>query len=562
MLMTMITWLYAGTTILLLGFGADALTEKAFRYRIKNPDSIFMAGIITATVYAQIFSLFYRVSLAANLVMITACTVILVCRRKKIFETLGEWKDSTGIGGKVLLLILVVIWAFFTSRGYIHYDTDLYHAQSIRWLEEYGIVPGLANLHERFAYNSSFFALSALYSLKFVLGESMHAMNGFLALILSITCFPIVKSWKRKRFVLADYARIGAIYYLVIITNEVVSPCSDYAVMLVIFFIVIKWLDALGEGCRDIAPYALLCVAGVYALTLKLTAGLILLLLIKPAYMLIRQKKVKEIFIYLGLGLLVAVPWFFRTVIISGWLLYPFTGVDLFNVDWKLDAVLVEADAMQIKTWGRALYAIGLIDTTIVEWFPNWFRTTLTAMDKLLVTGALAATVVTVISAAVILIRRKFRHLDVLLVMGTMLASYLFWQTSAPLMRYGYAYVLLLSLIVFGWCMHTLLAYKEVKGRSFKKLCHQTIYAAFLLFGIYKAIMLVDYVGSCYLANCYIWQEDYGVYELESYEINDVTFYYPVAGDRTGYDAFPASGTKVNIEFRGDTMKEGFRKAR
>ena len=165
MLMTMITWLYAGTTILLLGFGADALTEKAFRYRIKNPDSIFMAGIITATVYAQIFSLFYRVSLAANLVMITACTVILVCRRKKIFETLREWKDSTGIGGKMLFLILVVIWAFFTSRGYIHYDTDLYHAQSIRWLEEYGIVPGLANLHERFAYNSSFFfAVSTLQS--------------------------------------------------------------------------------------------------------------------------------------------------------------------------------------------------------------------------------------------------------------------------------------------------------------------------------------------------------------------------------------------------------------
>lgn len=61
----------------------------------------------------------------------------------------------------------------------MHYDSDLYHAQSIRWIEEYGVVPGLGNLHERFAYNSSFFALSALFSMKFLCGTSMHTMSGF-----------------------------------------------------------------------------------------------------------------------------------------------------------------------------------------------------------------------------------------------------------------------------------------------------------------------------------------------------------------------------------------------
>ena len=227
----------------------------------------------------------------------------------------------------------------------------MYHAQSIRWLEEYGVVPGLANLHERFAYNSSFFALSALYSMKFVLQESMHTMNGFIAIVLSLTCIPIAQSWKRKYFVLSDYARIGAIYYLTVITNEVVSPCSDYSVMMILFFIVIKWLDLLRDKEKEIAPYALLCVIGVYAITLKLTAGLILILVLKPAYMLLKEKKVKQILIYLGIGLLVAIPWFARTIIISGWLLYPFTGIDLFEVDWKLDKALVEADAMQIKVW-------------------------------------------------------------------------------------------------------------------------------------------------------------------------------------------------------------------
>ena len=552
MLTTIITWIYSLFTITLLGFGIAAFIEKAFHYRIEKPDSILMAGTIAATVYAQFFSLFYRVSLAASVVMLVGCAVIYVFNRNNIIQTICKWHQEWGIGHKIVVGVLFVLWAYFTSRGYIHYDSDLYHAQSIRWLEEYGIVPGLGNLHERFAYNSSFFALSALYSLKYVLGDSMHAMNGFLALLLSLTCLPIVKSWKRKRFSVADFARVGAIYYLTTITNEVVSPASDYAVMCVIFFIVIKWLDALEGECKDIAPYALLCVVGVYALSLKLTAGLILILLIKPAYMLIRENRVKEIFIYLVMGLVVAIPWMTRTVIISGWLFYPFTAIDLFDVDWKMDAFYIDVDAMQIKAWGRALYAIGLIDVPITGWFPNWFATTLSGMEKILILGSITAVVITIISMCVILIRR--------LVMITLLSSYLFWQTSAPLIRYGYAYVLLFVFVVFGWCLQQLFPHEKVAKFAWRRMLHIGVYLVFCLYGIYKGCVLGYYIYGSRLAEHYIWQEDYGVYELESYDIEGVTFYYPVSGDRTGYDSFPASGAKVDLEFRGASIKDGFRK--
>lgn len=562
MLMTLITWLYAGITIFLLGMGVDAFVEKVFHYRIKKLDSILMAGIVVATVYAQVFSLFYKVGFVANVFLIINCLIIFCFRYKKIKENAKVWANNSSTGYKLILLFLIIIWSYFTSRGYIHYDTDLYHAQSIRWLEEYGVVPGLANLHERFAYNSSFFALSALYSMKFVLQESMHTMNGFIAIVLSLTCIPIAQSWKRKYFVLSDYARIGAIYYLTVITNEVVSPCSDYSVMMILFFIVIKWLDLLRDKEKEIAPYALLCVIGVYAITLKLTAGLILILVLKPAYMLLKEKKAKEILIYLGIGLLVAIPWFARTIIISGWLLYPFTGIDLFEVDWKLDKALVEADAMQIKVWGRALYAIGYIDVPIIEWFRNWFISSLTTMDKILIIGAIGFGIAVPVITIVCLVGKRKEQADLVLVMITMLASYIFWQTSAPLMRYGYAYVLLLIFVVLGWIMENIFLFTRGVINKIVKMSRFAIYVLFLLFGLYKISALGKYISTCYLANCYIWQEEYGTYELEEYEINGVKFYYPISGDRTGYESFPASGIKVNLEFRGETMEEGFRKVR
>lgn len=565
MLTILLNWLYALVTIILLGFGVAALVKKVFSYQIKSGDGILMTGMIAATVYAQFFSLVYKVGMLANIILIILCLLIYLWCKENIKSTVQEWIKSTSAAQKVILLALILVWSYFTSRGYIHYDSDLYHAQSIRWMEEYGIVPGLGNLHERFAYNSSFFALSALYSLKFLLGYSMHAMSGFVALVLSIACFPIMKSWKRKSFSLADFARVGAIYYLTTITNEVVSPASDYAAMCIIFYIVIKWLDALENEKKEIAPYALLCVVGVYALTLKLTAGLILLVLIKPAYQLIKEKRIKEIFGYLTMGLLVAVPWMARTVVISGWLLYPFTALDLFNFDWEMDGQMINLDAMQIKVWGRALYNVTLIDIPLTGWFPNWFSNTLSTMEKLLILGDFAAIIVAVFKTIQIFAKKIWKQLDVLLVLITMVACYIFWQTSAPLMRYGYAYVLLLLFVAFGWIMQDVYSAERnanvLSKSKLSKVCVTAVYVLFLLYGCYKVVVLADYIKDTSYADFYVWQENYGVYEMNSYEVNGVTFYYPVYGDRGGYEYFPSSGTEVTgLEFRGNTMKDGFRK--
>lgn len=542
-----INWLYIVLTTFGAGYGIACLVEKKLHYRIQGMDSILMAGLITVTVYAEAFSLFYKVGAIANLVLLIVCAVVLFLLRARVWKSLGEWWKEISAVKKVLLLILFLLWTFLTSRGGIHIDTDLYHAQSIRWIEEYGVVPGLGNLHERFAYNSSFFALSALYSMKFLTGKSLHACSGYFALLLSVTTLDITRSWKRRCFTLSDFARVGAIYYLTTITDEVVSPASDYSIMCVVFFIVIKWLDLLEE--KDTTPFSLLCVVGVYALTLKLTAGLILLLLVKPAYLLIKKKRIKEIFLYLGMGIAVAVPWFARTIVISGWLLYPFPKLDLFQVDWKMDTVLVEVDAAQISAWGKALYNIALLDTPITQWLPNWFRSTLSGTEKLLILGNVFCIVVFIGAAVWVFFKKKWKELDILLVLVTLVCSYLFWQLSAPLMRYGYAYVLLLDVVTAGWLLIRL---------NWNRL-QNMVYFVLIFYGFYKIFVLGKYIYDCRLVECYIWQADYGTYELESYEIDGVTFYKPVMGALTGYDLFPAAPTQANIELRGDGLKDGFR---
>ncbi|MDE7268387.1 MAG: hypothetical protein K2N89_13070 [Lachnospiraceae bacterium] len=554
MVLVALNWIYILVTVFLCGFAFAMLVEKVFGYAIQNAVEILFFGLIVVTVYAQLFSLFMGVGAVANLVLVGACMLIFAVWRKKIAVLLYDKIQNRSLLYKITIIILIVIWCYCTSRGYMHYDSDLYHGQSIRWIEEYGVVKGLGNIHVRFAYNSSFFALSALYSMKFLTGQSLHTMNGFIALLLSVEVFAVFdkrRITQKNAVRLSDFARLGALYYLTLIYRDIVSPASDYCVMCVVFYLVIRWLTAIEEGEKNVAPYALLCVMGVYGITLKLTAGVILLLLVKPAYMLLKEKRYREIISYILLGVVVIAPWMIRTAFISGYLLYPFPELDILNVDWKIDAAAAALDAAEIKTWGRGLNNAALVDLPVSEWFPQWFQNTLPTLGKLFVLADVMCIVFLAIFVIMFFVGRKRKKAasdmaGELLALSAVEASYLFWQLSAPLLRYGYAYVLLLIALTAG------LLYRRIQGKG------SLLWCAAIILAVAKTVSFAGYVVNTAEKPYYVNQQDYGTYDLERFTVKGTAFYYPKSGDRTGYESFPAVPVKTEIAFRGETLRDGF----
>jgi len=310
-------------------------------------------------------------------------------------------------------------------------------------------------------------------------------------------------------------------------------------------------------------PFALLCVGGVYAVSLKLTVGLILLLLIKPAYMLIKEKQVKAIFMYIFMGIIVIFPWIARTVIISGYLLYPFPAIDIFNVDWKIPAELVALDAAEIKTWGRGLNNAALVDMPVSQWFSGWFNTMLPTIGKVFILADFMCIAIFIVLVIVGIVNRKNDKADksvcweYILVLLSLLVSYLFWQLQAPLLRYGYAYVLLTIVITIG-TIKTVLS-KRINNIKLLKFSNMAVIICIIILTVAKAASLAGYMYSVSDKPYYVKQQDYGIYPLESYEVDGVTFYYPKSGDRAGYEYFPAIPRKTDIVFRGVDITKGFK---
>lgn len=584
MVSVILNWIYIIITTFVMGYGVLRFLTRHLPYPAEKmrgnpagnvsvsdrmpeqPDAYIMCGIVCVTVYAQFFSLFAGVGFWANVFLCAVCIGIFLRERKGISEMLGRhlsWKICA-------VIALFFLFAYGTSRGIPHYDTALYHAQSIRWIEEYGAVKGLGNLHCRLAYNSASFALSALYSMAFFGRGSLHCVAGFLAFLLAAGSLRIADSLRERKLRASDFARVMCVYYLVNIFDEMISPASDYFMVLIAFYIVITWLSLAEREEKEIFSYALLCVLSVFLLTVKLSVALMLLLTIYPACRLVKEKRWKEIGVYLGLGFLTALPFFIRNVILSGWLVYPFTSIDLFDVSWKIPKGVADYDAREIQVWGRGYTDVTRYDISPKEWLPGWFRG-LAGSDKLFVLAAVSAVVVLVLQAVYLLWCRNRRSPALLTVQGTVAASFLFWLCTSPLIRYGCVYVYLTPAVVFGGIyaavMEALLCAGDSCERAGNAMARRhrafalIVCAAVCLLLVYKAFALGRSIISSHENAYWLLQKDYENFAVETCEIEGVTFYYPVQGDQTGYDAFPSAPAKPQIAFLGTGLADGFREA-
>ncbi len=597
MIIVILIWLYVIITTYLLGYAflksmaslSCMVTSKSNgqikKYNNHYHESYIVAGIVIATIYAQIFSLFHGVGLMANILLIMLSIVAAVYYRDELREDLRLLGSALGAKWNgICYLLIFLLLAYGTSHGIMHYDSDLYHAQAIHWIEQYGVVKGLGNLHVRLAYNSSSFALSALYSMSFLGGRSYHVMAGFFSLLLAWQCLDIKNIVRRGHIVLSDFARIAAMYYLFTVFDEIVSPASDYFLSTIVFYIIIHWLDMYVRHEKSYVPYIELSLLAVFAVTIKLSAAPMILLSIIPIYKLFHNKtrqKAKAFGLSVILGLIMTIPFFIRNVIISGWLIYPVTLIDIFGFEWEIPKGLAQYDSLEIRTFGHGYNdPASFGNLSMNEWIPHWFGE-LSLFYKMMIVLSFIAIIIyvaCVIYFALAAYQRRthgFKNdeadkifslskrsvinmADFLTLAGTMIVCLIFWFLSAPLVRYGVVYIWLTVTIVFGRMF--IMIYSRIFENA-KDIIFKIFVATMALWLVYKGVNIALEDSQRFNSRYIFTQQDYGQYETNSFELDGNIFYYPKNGDQVGYDPFPSATHDVSdeIELMGNEIKDGFR---
>lgn len=518
----------------------------------------FVAGIVGITVYVEYFSIFGKIGACAHIVLFVAALLAGYMKRGRIKSLWLAYRPFVCSWEGFFYCCFILFIAYFTSRGEFHTDTNIYHAAAIRIYEEYGLVKGIGNLQLHYAYNSSYLAFVAIFSLNWLFGRSLHTTTGFLEVIMCLYAFHGLKGFKRHENHVTDMMRIGILFYTLVNVTRSMSPATDYATMYFVFFIITAWCENLLEGGSNLTRYCLLSVAAVFTATFKFSACLLGLIVLYPAFCLIRDKKWKKIGAYLFSGCIILCPFLVRNYLISGWLLYPFEGIDIFNTVWKIPKEYLLHDARQIKVWGRCLYDVGKIDMPVSEWFPIWWEHQFRYEKMFLGAAALGAILQFVLSVGRIRRRQKIR-LPLAVLHLAIWVNIAVWFFEAPFIRYGLAFLFAVIMIAVG-------DYMSVENRGFGSIVTGgLVFCIIVSVSPYWDQYVTDagvFVKQSMREPYYIVQQDYDRGSMEGCEINGNIIYYATGGEINSYHVFPGTCYRHMLErstLIGDTIAEGFR---
>ena len=460
------------------------------------------------------------------------------------------------IGGLALLTMLEV-----STRIPGNPDSGQYHAQAIHWIESFGVVPGLGNLLTRFAFNSSWFVSNAVFSLAFLGQRSFHLLPSLLFLLVIFSSLSsldsLIKREIRPSFFFQALLLPLAFNFL---ASEASSPGTDLPITMISWVLIAEWLKIMetrGENHKIILT--VIWVVAVFCITIKLSAaiwllgGLFVLLLVGES------KNQRFLIVNMCLGICILAPWIARNIILSGYLVYPFPYIDIFQVDWKIPLSNAISDVNSIQNWAK-LSGKGYSfqeDLPLVLWIPDWIKHQTIVQKAIL--GILV--VFPLILTALILFRWKG---------GVFLKGYfrqyypaysfiylglVFWFFTSPALRFGYGFILsalILILLPFVFLIMNFLP--RVKA-----------YIGYLLTGLlilYQVYILIFSVELRTLTDRLIIPADYRELPTEPCRLLNATVFQPSseAWMECWYSPFPCTPhCEPGVEQRGDSFQDGYR---
>ena len=586
MLSIIINWLYMGVVVFLMGTammqGYTALMSKVNKEKYANDYSVahvLFVGILGTTLYAQIFSLFYRVNLEANIILIIFLMLYALWQRSYLIERFVFWKNDFVFIGKWKLLLyafigLAVIAFALSSAGPAKLiDTDWYHAQTIRWIEEYGCVKGVANLFYALGFNNAQHYFDALFSMVWMFGQSLRGTGGFFGLVIFIHGLLRLVQWKKHMRHMADMLALWEIAYSIIVTAFFADPYVDTLPNILVLFIMTEWLALLEEKKEDTVWFGFYCLLAVFATVCKTSVAMVVLLTAYPVYLLIKQKKVGQIFLYIGVGFCIALPFLITNVITSGYLIYLLSSFDLFNVKWKIDPAVLQYSVDNMVAFAR-MPAASMEEALNcgLAWVPGWFAAE-SISHKLLYIAIVGFVIYDFGQIIIAVVKKKDVDFWMLYPRICVYFGLVYWFFTIPQVKYCWSFLIFPVAVIpmYYWEKNQISG--EQQGLSVKKLIfgneHTWIQKGLMFVSVMLLLMYAGFYSLRTLGYMKdgitrnpVMQQIYENHVFDTVEKNGHTFYTRIEnGDIVcGYYIFPYLDNKDDLErlVVGESLGEGF----
>jgi len=322
MILIFLTWL-----LLPLFFIPSGIVVKSiFKIETKGVYIPIFLGLFIQCFLLTCCSFFFKIGLEVFLINFLIQISVFIWKTKEIKqsinETITDLKSLSTIS-KLTMLSIIIFSLLKCAQFPFIIDNESYYLQTIKWINEYGFVKGLGNLHIFFAQSSPFHVLQAGFNFNF-LTDRINDLNGFI-LVLSSGYYII--ELEKKYLLNKQIHWIGLIVIFNILFFQFINaPSPDLFLVLlsqVIFYIYL-------EKENNISNFKIITTLFLFLFFIKITIAPIGLLLL---FILIKERK--RILFFVSFSTIITVVLILKNIIITGYPFFPF-NFSAINVDWRI----------------------------------------------------------------------------------------------------------------------------------------------------------------------------------------------------------------------------------
>lgn len=464
------TWLISVGWLVILGSPAMVLAVRRFGWLAAIRIGMWF-GLATAVFIVVVMNFFIPLrssaavitaAIATALIVATTVLIALLLRGRSIpvhNRSAFPWWSMIVIGALGLGLLAVAHASFGAAN---QWDAGLYHLNAIQYASEYRVIPGLANLHDRFGVTNSQHLLTALLSNSGWGLDAFRLQVGFFVFLFAIDVSLRLLGTGRTKptagTVVALLTVIGLWPFLLSNPYELItSPTPDTVALLVTVIGGAYLVDALTSRRTEWASTGIVILSIAASIRTQLwafavIAAVVVLVVFYQRGTAKRRPRILTLMAgALSAGLLVATQ--IRDAIQSGWVLFPLDLLAL-PVDWK--AFDPAASRVWIVSWARTPGASPDDVLGNWSWVGGWLARSAADWAFQLTVGLLA------LAATIWLFQRSrqrsgaapIRALWLLIPTGL---AVVMWFLSAPDPRFAWGQIALLGAIPAGVAVVALL---------------------------------------------------------------------------------------------------------
>ncbi|MGC4039422.1 MAG: hypothetical protein QM710_01130 [Flavobacterium sp.] len=334
MILILLSWVYMFFT----AFSFGIALSKALRIQQFDVVITPILGLFSITVLTTAWAFFGPIAITYHSILLIV-SVLFWFNNKETFNLVLKDFLAKIIDFQLPLKILLaasslLILAQSATLPFI-IDNESYYIQTIKWLNQYGFVKGLANLHLFLGQMSGWHITQSAYSFSFLYNR-FNDLNGFCLLLGNIFAFKKLDSY------LSSGNRWDLTFGLLPLTYAflfqfVSSPSPDLPVYIFGFILFSYYLQNENKKER----FLIIGILSIYAVFIKVTA---LVLLLFPLFLLLQNFKVlkKELVKITFIGGLVLFLLLLKNTMLTGYPLFPLLCFRLDFLDFTVPGIIMD----------------------------------------------------------------------------------------------------------------------------------------------------------------------------------------------------------------------------